>query len=94
MHAEKIFQIYTLAGCHAFLGAIVSLCLISCVGGCDRRGNQVITAAAFHPTQCNVFMYSSSKGAVKLSDMRAAALCDTHSKGMGLTLRLVSCVSV
>ena len=41
---------------------------------------EVITSASFHPTQCNVFMYSSSKGAVKLSDMRAAALCDQHSK--------------
>jgi len=41
---------------------------------------EVITAAAFHPSQCNVFMYSSSKGAVKMGDMRAAALCDAHSK--------------
>jgi len=41
---------------------------------------EVITSASFHPTQCNVFMYSSSKGAVKLSDMRAAALCDNQAK--------------
>lgn len=42
--------------------------------------SEVITSAQFHPSQCNTFMYSSSKGAVRLCDMRAAALCDKHSK--------------
>lgn len=42
---------------------------------------EVITAAEFHPEQCNVFMYSSSKGTIKLSDMRESALCDQHAKG-------------
>jgi serine/threonine-protein phosphatase 2A regulatory subunit B len=41
---------------------------------------EVITAAEFHPTQCNVFMYSSSKSNIKLADMREAALCDRHAK--------------
>ncbi|KAI9269163.1 protein phosphatase PP2A regulatory subunit B [Phascolomyces articulosus] len=41
---------------------------------------EVITAAEFHPVHCNMFMYSSSKGAIKLSDMRASALCDQHAK--------------
>ena len=41
---------------------------------------EVITAAEFHPTQCNVFMYSSSKSNIKLADMRDAALCDRHAK--------------
>mmetsp|Transcript_3567 Transcript_3567/g.12790 ORF Transcript_3567/g.12790 Transcript_3567/m.12790 type:complete len:535 (+) Transcript_3567:264-1868(+) len=41
---------------------------------------EVITAAEFHPTQCNVFAYSSSKGSIRLADMRDAALCDRHSK--------------
>ncbi|KAG2234903.1 hypothetical protein INT48_000330, partial [Thamnidium elegans] len=41
---------------------------------------EVITAAEFHPEQCNVFMYSSSKGTIKLSDMRESALCDQHAK--------------
>lgn len=41
---------------------------------------EVITAAEFHPINCNVFVYSSSKGTVRLCDMRAAALCDKHSK--------------
>lgn len=41
---------------------------------------EVITSAEFHPHHCNIFMYSSSKGTIKLGDMRSAALCDTHSK--------------
>lgn len=41
---------------------------------------EVITAAEFHPINCNNFMYSSSKGTIKLADMRARALCDDHAK--------------
>ena len=41
---------------------------------------EVITAAEFHPVHCNLFMYSSSKGTIKLSDMRESALCDNHAK--------------
>jgi len=41
---------------------------------------EVITSAEFHPQHCNVFMYSSSKGTIKLADMRQAALCDSHAK--------------
>jgi len=41
---------------------------------------EVITAAEFHPVQCNIFAYSSSKGTIKLNDMRISALCDSHSK--------------
>jgi len=41
---------------------------------------EVITAAEFHPSSCNLFCYSSSKGTVKLADMRDSALCDKHAK--------------
>jgi serine/threonine-protein phosphatase 2A regulatory subunit B len=41
---------------------------------------EVITAAEFHPQSCNWFMYASSKGTIKLADMRASALCDQHTK--------------
>lgn len=41
---------------------------------------EVITAAEFHPSHCNVFVYSSSRGIIRLCDMRAAALCDQHAK--------------
>ncbi|KAF6209387.1 hypothetical protein GE061_015134 [Apolygus lucorum] len=37
---------------------------------------EVITAAEFHPLECNLFVYSSSKGTIRLCDMRQAALCD------------------
>ncbi|XP_006822724.2 serine/threonine-protein phosphatase 2A 55 kDa regulatory subunit B alpha isoform [Saccoglossus kowalevskii] len=41
---------------------------------------EVITAAEFHPKECNTFVYSSSKGTIRLCDMRAQALCDQHAK--------------
>ncbi|CAJ0944474.1 unnamed protein product, partial [Mesorhabditis belari] len=41
---------------------------------------EVITAAEFHPTKCNEFVYSSSKGSIRLCDMRDRALCDQHAK--------------
>ncbi|ORX62088.1 protein phosphatase PP2A regulatory subunit B [Hesseltinella vesiculosa] len=40
---------------------------------------EVITAAEFHPFHCNLFMYSSSKGSIKLNDMRTSALCDQYA---------------
>ncbi|KXN67421.1 protein phosphatase 2A regulatory subunit PR55 [Conidiobolus coronatus NRRL 28638] len=41
---------------------------------------EVITAAEFHPVHCNLLMYSSSKGNIKLCDMRSAALCDNYAQ--------------
>lgn len=41
---------------------------------------EVITSAEFHPSQCNIFMYSTSGGNIKLGDMRGSAICDAHSK--------------
>lgn len=41
---------------------------------------EVITATEFHPTHCNLFMYSSSKSNIKLADMRESALCDKSAK--------------
>ncbi|KAL1220924.1 Serine/threonine protein phosphatase 2A 55 kDa regulatory subunit B alpha isoform [Cardamine amara subsp. amara] len=42
--------------------------------------SEVITSAEFHPTHCNMLAYSSSKGSIRLIDMRQSALCDSHSK--------------
>ncbi|KAL4194401.1 hypothetical protein AMTRI_Chr05g68370 [Amborella trichopoda] len=41
---------------------------------------EVITSAEFHPTHCNMLAYSSSKGTIRLIDMRQSALCDTHAR--------------
>ncbi|XP_020548324.1 serine/threonine protein phosphatase 2A 55 kDa regulatory subunit B beta isoform isoform X1 [Sesamum indicum] len=41
---------------------------------------EVITSAEFHPTHCNMLAYSSSKGSIRLIDLRQSALCDSHSK--------------
>ncbi|XP_065875321.1 serine/threonine protein phosphatase 2A 55 kDa regulatory subunit B beta isoform-like isoform X1 [Euphorbia lathyris] len=37
---------------------------------------EVITSAEFHPIQCNMLAYSSSRGFIRLVDMRQSALCD------------------
>ena len=41
---------------------------------------EVITSALFHPKHCHIMAHSSSKGTIRLSDMRSAALCDTSAK--------------
>lgn len=46
---------------------------------------EVITAAEFHPSHCSTFAFSSSKGCIRLADMRAAALCDSHAKAFEAT---------
>ena len=42
--------------------------------------NEVITSAEFHPIESHSFIHASSKGVVKLGDMRQQALCDRHAK--------------
>jgi len=41
---------------------------------------EVITSATFHPSSCNVLIYSSSRGSIRLGDLRDSALCDHHQK--------------
>jgi serine/threonine-protein phosphatase 2A regulatory subunit B len=41
---------------------------------------EVVTAADFHPISCNILVYSSSRGSIKLGDMRESALCDNPAK--------------
>ncbi|XP_016749685.1 serine/threonine protein phosphatase 2A 55 kDa regulatory subunit B beta isoform isoform X2 [Gossypium hirsutum] len=41
---------------------------------------EVITSAEFHPTHCNTLAYSSSKGSIRVIDLRQSALCDSHAK--------------
>ncbi|XP_020589524.1 serine/threonine protein phosphatase 2A 55 kDa regulatory subunit B beta isoform-like isoform X2 [Phalaenopsis equestris] len=41
---------------------------------------EVITAAEFHPTHCNLLAYGSSRGFIRLFDMRQSALCDQNAR--------------
>lgn len=41
---------------------------------------EVITSATFHPSQCNTLLYSSSRGTLRLIDLRESALCDHNAK--------------
>jgi len=54
---------------------------------------EVITAAQFHPTECGLFVYSSSKGVLRLCDLRSQALCDRNAKGIGF-LCLLNTMSI
>ncbi|KAJ7897723.1 protein phosphatase 2A regulatory B subunit [Mycena olivaceomarginata] len=45
---------------------------------------EVITTAAFHPSQCNLFMYASSKAAIRVGDLRVGAVCDSGAGGGGV----------
>lgn len=38
---------------------------------------EVITSAKFHPAHCHILMYASSRGSVRLCDLRTSALCRT-----------------
>lgn len=42
--------------------------------------SEVITAAEFHPQHCNYLAYSSSKGTIRLTDLRQNSVCDSHCK--------------
>ena len=41
---------------------------------------EVITSAQFHPSHCHIMLHSSSKGTIKIGDLRAAALLDKQAK--------------
>ncbi|KAL0318489.1 UNVERIFIED_CONTAM: Serine/threonine protein phosphatase 2A regulatory subunit B alpha isoform [Sesamum angustifolium] len=41
---------------------------------------EVITAAEFHPSHCNLLAYSSSRGFIRIVDMRQSALCDHNAR--------------
>lgn len=41
---------------------------------------EVITSATFHPHHCSQLIYSSSRGSIRLADLRDSALCDQHAK--------------
>jgi len=41
---------------------------------------EVITCAKFHPIECNTFLYSSSKGALKLGDLRQSTTVSSFEK--------------
>lgn len=43
---------------------------------CFNVYQEIITSAEFHPLHCNLLAYSSSRGFIRLVDMRQSALCD------------------
>eukprot|EP00268_Persea_americana_P052406 TRINITY_DN5864_c0_g1_i10.p1 TRINITY_DN5864_c0_g1~~TRINITY_DN5864_c0_g1_i10.p1 ORF type:complete len:286 (+),score=41.59 TRINITY_DN5864_c0_g1_i10:552-1409(+) len=41
---------------------------------------EVITSAEFHPVYCNLLAYGSSRGFIRLVDLRQSALCDRSAR--------------
>jgi len=41
---------------------------------------EVITCSDWHPKNCNVFIYSTSKGVIRMGDLRGRALCSSYAK--------------
>jgi serine/threonine-protein phosphatase 2A regulatory subunit B len=41
---------------------------------------EVITCADFHPQECNVLIYATSKGVIRMGDLRSSALCEQYTK--------------
>ncbi|XP_021912545.1 serine/threonine protein phosphatase 2A 55 kDa regulatory subunit B beta isoform-like isoform X2 [Carica papaya] len=41
---------------------------------------EVITSATFHPIDCNLLAFSTSRGYIRLVDMRQSALCDNGAR--------------
>jgi len=41
---------------------------------------EVITCSHFHPKSCNILIYATSKGIIRMGDLRDHALCDTYAK--------------
>lgn len=50
--------------------------LVDLKPGSIEELTEVITSCTYHPQHCALFAYSTSKGAVRVCDMRSAALCD------------------
>mmetsp|Transcript_25512 Transcript_25512/g.43595 ORF Transcript_25512/g.43595 Transcript_25512/m.43595 type:complete len:481 (+) Transcript_25512:61-1503(+) len=42
--------------------------------------SEVVTSSDFHPHHCHSFLFSSSRGCVRVGDMREAALCERQAK--------------
>jgi hypothetical protein len=59
------------------------VCIYVCAAICDIKPTsmedlkEVITSSQFCPSDCHQLFYSTSRGAIKLLDTRAASLCDT-----------------
>jgi len=41
--------------------------------------NEVISTCHFHPTHCNTLIYGTSRGNIRLVDLRKNALCDKYT---------------
>lgn len=57
--------------------------MVDCKPATIEDLTEVITSATFHPIHGNQFIYSTSRGSLRLCDLRDSALCDQSSKVFG-----------
>ena len=61
-----------------------SYCVVDIKPATIEELTEVITCAKFHPSQCNLLAFSTSKGAVRVADMRDSAIIDGRvSRSLG-----------
>src|SRR5690606_32733758 len=80
--AEDAFSAY-------FMNSLILSCHspTACVGVVDIKPDnmdeltEVITCSTFHPNQCTLLIYATSKGIIRMGDLRNSALCNTYAKG-------------
>lgn len=60
--------------------AEVAFNVVDCKPSTIEDLTEVITSAAFHPSHASLFVYSTSRGSLRLCDLRDAALCDHASR--------------
>lgn len=72
-----------------FYSQLYELCFLIHTYICDFVPAEVITSAEFHPVHCNTLAYSSSRGSIRLIDLRQSALCDNHSQLCVIFLNLM-----
>ena len=67
-------------GCFLLLDAHCIRCHSFGTAHGDWALRQVISLATFHPIHCNIFAYSTSRGVIRLADMRRSAQCNNHAQ--------------
>lgn len=82
------FNCYSFLILHHSLGSLYILSFLKvyiCTGflvmlHVSNSHSEVITSAVFHPVYCNLLAYGSSRGFIRVVDMRQSALCDRSAK--------------
>ena len=51
--------------------------------------NEVITCACFHPSLGHILLFSTSRGTIRIADMRESAICDNTAKSIMIIMMMM-----